>query len=86
MTTLTPLIELATQKSLDLFFRLGQGYVARTNDTFGQRQAGVGLTPWGVQSRAEIRIVMSLPHPAPSSQMNAWPEGPNRPRSPAPLR
>lgn len=72
MTSLTPLIELATQKSLDLFFRVGQGYLARA-DAAGQRQAGFGLSPYGVQSQAELRIVAALPHPSPEQRLYAWP-------------
>jgi hypothetical protein len=78
MTSLKPLIDLASQKNLDLFFRLGRGYVTRTMGDLGQRQAGFGLSPYGVQSRAEIRIAMSLPHPKPEQRMSAWPEGPRR--------
>lgn len=72
MTTLTPLIELATQKSLDLFFRVGQGYLARSDEA-GQRQSGFGLSPYGVQSQAELRIVAALPHPSPEQRLYAWP-------------
>jgi hypothetical protein len=73
LTTLTPLVELATQKSLDLFFRLGRGYVARTARETAQLAAGFGLTPLGVQARAEVRIVAVLGHPAPDQQLYAWP-------------
>lgn len=72
MTALTPLVELATQKSLDLFFRLGRGYVARAGR--GTAQAtGFGISPHGVQAQAQIRIVAALGHPAPGRQLNAWP-------------
>ncbi len=75
MHGLTPLIELATSKSLDLFFRVGQGYVARTTLDAGLRHSGhaVGLSPFGIQSRAEARIVSALgplPH---DGRLNAWP-------------
>ncbi len=73
MSTLTPLIELATQKSLDLFFRVGQGYVARTGREGGPLQGSFGLSPLGVQSRAETRIVCAMPHPKPEARMHAWP-------------
>ncbi len=75
MASLTPLIELATQKSLDLFFRVGQGYVARTSRDAGQRQSGFGLSPIGVHSRAEARIICTLPHPSPDARLYAWPGG-----------
>lgn len=72
MASLTPLIELATQKSLDLFFRVGQGYVARTSREAG---SGFGLSPIGVHSRAEARIICTLPHPSPEARLYAWPGG-----------
>ncbi|MEO3385228.1 hypothetical protein [Mesorhizobium sp. CAU 1741] len=80
MASLTPLIELATQKSLDLFFRVGQGYVTRTGREAGQRQPGFGLSPFGVQARAEARIICTLPHPSPEARLYAWPGGPQAPR------
>ena len=73
MTLLTPLIELATQRSLDLFFRAGQGYVAR--ESHGAGQPGFGLTPLGVQARAETRIICTMPHPSPEARLHAWPGG-----------
>jgi hypothetical protein len=76
MSNLKPLIDLASQKNLDLFFRLGRGYVTRAVGDPSQRAAGHGLSPYGVQTNAEIRIVMSLPHPRPEQRMSAWPEGP----------
>lgn len=75
MTSLTPLIELATQKSLDVFFRVGQGYVARTVRDAGLRQSAFGLSPLGVQSRAEARIICTLASPSPDAQLYAWPGG-----------
>jgi len=77
MRELTPLIELASHKSLDLFFRVGQGYVARAAADPGLRQGGrgAGLTPFGIQSRAEARIVSTLgplPH---DGRLHAWPTG-----------
>lgn len=87
MSTLTPLIELATQKSLDLFFRVGQGYVTRSGQDGGQMQRGYGLSPLGIQSRAETRIVCALPHPDPQARLHAWPSPvPPRPRSSAVFR
>jgi hypothetical protein len=75
MKALTPLIELATHKSLDLFFRVGQGYVARATHEAGFRQGGhaAGVSPFGIQSQAEARIVSALgplPH---DGRLNAWP-------------
>jgi len=77
MRDLTPLIELASHKSLDLFFRVGQGYVARAASGTGLRQSGhgAGLSPFGIQSRAEARIVSTLgplPH---DGRLYAWPSG-----------
>ncbi|MCO5158179.1 MAG: hypothetical protein M9945_15750 [Aquamicrobium sp.] len=74
---LTPLIELASHKSLDLFFRVGQGYVARAANDTGFRQVGhgFGASPFGIQSRAEARIVSTLgplPH---DGRLYAWPSG-----------
>ena len=72
---LTPLIELASTKSLDLFFRVGQGYVARTGHDGAFRGQGFGVSPFGLQSRAEARIVSTLgplPHQGP---LHAWPSG-----------
>lgn len=73
---LTPLIELANHKSLDLFFRVGQGYVARTANDAAFRQGGnFGASPFGIQSRAEARIVSTLgplPH---DGRLHAWPVG-----------
>lgn len=79
-TPLTPLIELATQKNLDLFFRVGQGYVTRSVRDGGQRQAGWGASPLGVQSRAEARILCTLAPPLPEARLYAWPGGPQRQR------
>lgn len=81
MHGLTPLIELANHKSLDLFFRVGQGYVARATHEAGFRQGGhAGLSPFGIQSRAEARIVSTLgplPH---DGRLHAWPSGGRTPR------
>ncbi|MBI1619983.1 hypothetical protein [Aquamicrobium zhengzhouense] len=60
MSSLVPLIELAQQRSLDLFFRAGQGYLAGTLRQQGQPQAGWGLSPLGVHAKAKERIVCSL--------------------------
>ncbi|TYR30516.1 hypothetical protein FY036_17530 [Mesorhizobium microcysteis] len=79
-TTLTPLIELATQKNLDLFFRVGQGYVTRSMRDGGQRAASFGASPIGVQSRAEARILCTLSPPLPEAKLYAWPGGPQRAR------
>ena len=75
MNGLTPLIELATQKSLDLFFRAGQGYLARSAQEFGQRHGSHGLSPLGVQARAEMRIVCTLDHVPGAAQPYARPGG-----------
>lgn len=78
MRDLTPLIELAGNKSLDLFFRVGQGYVARATHGTGLHAGGrhgFGVSPFGLQSRAEARIVSTLgplPHQGP---LHAWPAG-----------
>ena len=75
MNTLAPLIELASNKSLDLFFRVGQGYVAHTGHDGAFRGQGFGVSPFGLQSRAEARIVSTLgplPHDGP---LHAWPTG-----------
>lgn len=84
MRQLTPLIELASHRSLDLFFRVGQGYVARAADDGGggARQGGAdaGASPFGIQSRAEARIVSTLgplPH---DGRLHAWPTGGGTPR------
>lgn len=77
MNALTPLIELASHKSLDLFFRVGQGYVACAGRGAGLQAAGRGLTPLGVQSRAAARIVCMLPQHV----ISGFP-----PRSPSPIR
>jgi hypothetical protein len=82
MNGLTPLIDLATQKSLDLFFRVGQGYVARLADP-AHRAPGHGLSPNGVQARAHVRIVSALPPPLPGQLLHAWPVAGARPRPPA---
>ena len=79
---LTPLIELATTRSLDLFFRVGQGYVARTTRDAGPRHGShaAGVSPFGIQSRAEARIVSTLgplPH---DGRLHAWPTGGKAPR------
>lgn len=60
MDALSPLIELASRRSLDLFFRAGQGYVARSAPAAGLRHGGHGLSPLGIQSRAEVRISCTL--------------------------
>lgn len=60
MNALKPLIDLASQKSLDLFFRASQGYLAHSVREFGQRHASHGLSPLGVQARAQARIVCTL--------------------------
>lgn len=60
MNGLTPLIELASRRNLDLFFRAGQGYLAQSLGVPGQMQAGYGLSPLGVQARAEARIVCAV--------------------------
>lgn len=75
MTTLTPLIELANQKSLDLFFRAGQGYLARSVREFGQTHPGRGLSPLGVQARAQQRIVSGVKAVPAASQPYARPGG-----------
>lgn len=67
---LSPLIELATQKSLDLLFRAGQGYVACLRG--GRTQ---GLNPLGVQARAEELIVGTLVHSPREGRLYAWPGG-----------
>jgi len=67
---LSPLIELATQKSLDLLFRAGQGYVACLSG--GRTQ---GLNPLGVQARAEELIVGALVHSPREGRLYAWPGG-----------
>lgn len=85
MSNLKPLIDLASQKNLDLFFRLGRGYVTRAMGDPNQRAPGHGLSPYGVQASAEIRIVMSLPHPKPDQRLYAWPEGPRPSRISAAL-
>lgn len=82
MRELTPLIELATTKSLDLFFRVGQGYVARATQEAGFYQGGhaAGVSPFGIQSRAEARIVSTLgplPH---EGRLYAWPSDGKTPR------
>ena len=84
MSRLTPLIELASQKSLDLFFRAGRGYLAHSVREFGQRHAGHGLSPLGVQARAETRIICTLPQVPAGNQPYAWPGGVTR-RQPAAL-
>ena len=73
MTTLTPLIELATQKNLDLFFRVGRGYVARVGQEAMVRVQGTGLAPEGLLARAEARIVATLGHIPRDRLLNAWP-------------
>ena len=83
MPPLTPLIELANNKSLDLFFRVGQGYVARsaTDAAFRQGNHGFGVSPFGLQARAEARIVSTLgplPH---DGRLYAWPSGGRSARS-----
>ena len=86
MASLTPLIELASHKSLDLFFRVGQGYVARsTGSGAGQRGGDWGLNPVGIQARAEARIVGVLPPPSPDTRLHAWPDG-RHTAPPKPLR
>ncbi len=81
MTALTPLVELATQKSLDLFFRVGRGYVVRATREGAHGAGGVGLSPFGIQSRAEARIVTALGHRTAEHQLHAWPC--NEPRRPS---
>ncbi|MBX9462335.1 MAG: hypothetical protein KL840_05125 [Aquamicrobium sp.] len=81
MTTsapLAPLIELATQKNLDLFFRVGRGYLTRAMRGGMQNQQGWGASPLGVQSRAEARIVCTLAPPLPEARLYAWPGGAQR--------
>jgi hypothetical protein len=73
MSTLTPLIELAHQRSLDLFFRAGQGYMAGSVREFGQKDMGHGLSPLGVQIRAKERIVCALREIPPAAQPYARP-------------
>lgn len=73
MNGLTPLIELATQKSLDLFFRAGQGYMACSARQSGQVTTGTGLSPLGVQTRARERIVSTLREVPAASQLYARP-------------
>lgn len=80
MTTLNPLIELATQKSLDLFFRVGRGYVAQATREMAQPTAGYGLSPVGIQNRAEARIVATLGHIPRDGQLHAWPDNTARAR------
>lgn len=77
-TPLAPLIELATQKNLDLFFRVGRGYLTRAMRENAQRQQGWGASPLGVQARAEARIVCTLAPPLPEARLYAWPGGPQR--------
>lgn len=72
---LRPLIELASHHSLDLFFRVGQGYVARTAQEPGMRQGGQGVSPLGVQARAEASIVSTLGPVPCERRLNAWPCG-----------
>ncbi|WP_047143992.1 hypothetical protein [Aquamicrobium sp. LC103] len=60
--SLAPLVDLASSRSLDLFFRVGQGYVARADPRHGG--AARSLSPHGVQSRAAERI-LCLMTPAP---------------------
>ena len=86
MQSLAPLIELASQRNLDLFFRVGQGYVARMSRDAGQAAPGHGLSPLGIQSRAVARIVDILPLPPRESLVNAWPGGPQRRPARSPLR
>ena len=78
MNALTPLIELASQRSLDLFFRVGQGYVARSTHEPGFRPGGHGLAPYGVQTRAEAAIVSTLGPLPRDGRLHAWPTGGNR--------
>ncbi|MEO4000425.1 hypothetical protein [Mesorhizobium sp. CAU 1732] len=82
MNGLTPLIDLATQRSLDLFFRVGQGYLARSDRDAAQKQPGWGLSPIGVQSRAEARIVVTLGHKPRDGVLHAWPGGNPKTRQP----
>ncbi len=71
MSQLTPLIELASQRSLDLFFRKGQGYLAQS---LKQQSSGeFGLNPIGVTARAEARLVSMLPHVPAARQPYARP-------------
>ena len=78
MNRLTPLIELASQKSLDLFFRVGQGYLAQSVREAAQRHADHGLSPFGVQARAEARIVCALAQVPKTCQPYARPGGGGR--------
>ncbi|WP_144705822.1 hypothetical protein [Aminobacter sp. J44] len=73
MNALTPLIELAHQKSLDLFFRAGQGYLAGSPHQHGQQASGWGLSPVGVHSKARERIVCAVREMPPSAQVYARP-------------
>lgn len=71
MTGLSSLIELATQKRLELFFRSGQGYVACLRGA-----PAAGLNPLGIQARAEELIVGALVHSPREGRLYAWPGGP----------
>jgi len=62
MSRLTPLIELASQRSLDLFFRMGQGYLTQSVRQHAQSAGEFGLNPIGIKARAEARLVSMLPH------------------------
>lgn len=74
MSQLTPLIELASQRSLDLFFRMGQGYLAQSVRQLAQHNpAAFGLNPIGVKARAEARLVAILPHVPEARQPYARP-------------
>lgn len=77
MNALMPLIELASNRSLDLFFRVGQGYVARSSQEAGFRHGGNGggraASPLGIQSRAAAHIVATLGPLPQDRRLNAWP-------------
>lgn len=73
MSQLTPLIELASQRSLDLFFRMGQGYLAQSVRQLGHGAGEFGLNPVGVKARAEARLVSMLPHVPEARQPYARP-------------
>lgn len=75
MSSLIPLIELASSRNLDLFFRIGQGYLARSAEGL-HRQAGWGLSPHGVLARAEARIICTMPPRSRDARLHAWPGGP----------
>lgn len=73
MTALTPLIELAHQRSLDVFFRAGRGFMATSVRDHGSASQGRGLSPLGVQVSAKERIVAVLREVPPALQPYARP-------------